>query len=167
MRARLAAQSGDKATSDVEIARISKLHEQALIPGQLTQYPIERDSLPNGGSILIFQSIYPWGNFTVHNYARIFDMDGKLLRRITLESADLDQPRFAKEHSAEAVAGGRRFSYDGYQTAPTQPNGQHTETHVLFGCVDKEPTYDEMRTRFLQLATGGGRPASMNAYPVP
>ena len=167
LRARLAAQSGDKATRDVEIARITKLHEQGLIPGRLTQYPIERDSLPNGGSILIFQSIYPWGNFKVHNYARIFDTDGKLLRRITLESADFDQPLFAKEHPAEALAGGRLFSYDGYQIGPTQPNGQHTETHATYGFVDKEPTYDEMRTRFLQLATGGGQPASTNTHPVP
>ncbi|WP_213807912.1 tetratricopeptide repeat protein [Granulicella sp. dw_53] len=167
LRARLGAQSGDKATRDVEIARIFKLYEQGLIPAQFTQYPIERDPLASGGSILIFQSIYPWGRFKVHNYARIFDADGKLLRRITLESSDFDQPLFAKEHPAEAAAGGRRFSYDGYQTGPTQSNGQHTETHATYGFLDKEPTYDEMRTRFLQLAAGEGQPASTNTHPQP
>ncbi|CAN5399393.1 hypothetical protein BH10ACI4_BH10ACI4_12340 [soil metagenome] len=166
LRVRLAAQSGDAATRDAEIARLADLRAKGVVPLGLRQYPVERVKVGEG-SLLIFQSLFPWGNYKVRNYAQLFDGSGKLDMRMTLESSDFDQPQFAKEHPDAAAKGERRYSYDGYRDGGTNAQGLHTETHMTFGFVDKQPTYDEVRARFLLIAGGGNKAGSSNTHPIP
>ena len=166
LRARLAAQQGDSSTRDTEIAQLASLRQKGIVPQQLTQFPIERVKVGNK-SLLIFQSLFPWGNFKVHNYARLFDSTGKLEMRMTLESSDFDQPGFAKQHPEAAAAGDRLFSYDGYRDMGTNAQGQHSEMHMTFGFVEKEPTYEQMKARFIQIADAQAKASSSNTHPIP
>ena len=166
LRARIAAQTNDAATRDSEIARIAALRQQGLIPAALRQYPIERVKVGDR-SLLIFQSLFPWGRYKVYNYAQLFDPTGKLDLRLTSESADFDQVQFAKDHPAEAARGDRLFSFDGYRDGGTNAQGQHTETQMLFGFVEKQPTYDQVRARFLQIASGESKLIASNTHPIP
>jgi hypothetical protein len=166
LQARAYTEMGDKPHSAAAIARLSDLYARHLVPANQTQYIIEQVEA-EGRRILIWNSFVPWGNFKVHNYARVFDADGQLLLRITLESSDFDQTQFAKEHPAEAAAGARRFSLDGYRTAPPNAAGQKTETHITFAFLDSKPTYDEVRADFIKIATGKSIPMSENLHPIP
>lgn len=164
---RLYAETGDKANRDREMAKLADLSKRNLLPRNMTQYIVEKDHLPNGRLVILFNSITPWGMYKVVNYARVFDPQGTLLFRITLETSDIDQVGFAKEHPQEAAFGDRRYSIDTYTTAPAQANGQRTETQALLGFLDKKPTYDEVRARFLDIAQGKGPgPAATNQHPA-
>jgi hypothetical protein len=163
---RLYAEGGDKANRDKEMAKLAELEKQGRIPRNVTQYIVEKDRLPDGRLMILFQSLVPWGNYKIANYARILDADGKVVFRITLESSDIDQIGYAKEHPQEAAFGDRRYSIDTYSTGPAQPNGQRTETQGLIGFLDKKPTYDEVRAKFLAIAQGQNRPAATNQHPA-
>jgi hypothetical protein len=164
---RLYAETGDKANRDKEMAKMADLQKRGVTPPTLTQYIVEKDHLPNGRMVILWTSLVPWGNYKVYNYARVLDANGKVLLRITLESGDFDQPAFAREHPQEAAFGDRRYSIDTYSTGPVQANGQRTETQGLIGFLDKKPTYDEVRARFLDIAQGkGAAPAATNEHPA-
>jgi len=164
---RLYAERGDKLNRDKEMDKMADFRKRGITPANMTQYIVEKDHLPNGKLMILWNSLVPWGNFKVVNYARVFDPDGKLLLRITVETSDIDQIGFAKEHPQEAAFGDRRYSIDTYSTGPTQANGQHTETQALMGFLDKKPTYDEVRTRFLSIAQGQAAPAATNEHAAP
>ena len=74
----------------------------------------------------------------------VYNKDGTLVFRVALESAELEQPRWAKEHKELAAAGGRRFSLDGYSS----------EGHYTYGFYDGEPEYQKLREEVEQVLTG-------------
>jgi tetratricopeptide (TPR) repeat protein len=76
--------------------------------------------------------------FNVHN------KDGTLVFRVALESAQMEQPQWAKEHQELAAAGGRKFSLDGYSP----------EEHFTYGFYDGEPEYPTIRREAEQVLTG-------------
>jgi tetratricopeptide (TPR) repeat protein len=166
LRARLAAQTADAPERDRQIAQLALLRSKGIVPQKLRQYPIERVKVGDQ-SLLIFQSLFPWGNFKVQNYAQLFDSTGKMIFRMTLESDDIDQVTFAKEHPEQAAAGERVYSYDGYRDNGTTPQGQHSETHMAFSLGEKKQTYDQVRARFIQIAEGQSKPASSTTHPLP
>jgi hypothetical protein len=152
---RVAAQLGDKAGRDAGFEHMLDLYKRGLTPKGFTQYIVEKT--PAGDkSVLIFKSLVPWGNYKTYYYARVFDASGQMVSRITVESADFDQTLWAKSHPKEAAAGGRMFSVDGYSQGPANAAGQHTETHATYGFLDAEPTYDEVRAKFIGIASGKG-----------
>lgn len=86
----------------------------------------------------------------------LFDAEGKLLWRITLESNDADQALFAQEHPNDASKGTRRFSLDG-EGGDIQANGKGTKSHVLYKFLDGEPSFDTVREEFIKIAQGRNR----------
>ena len=150
---RIYAQSGDKEHRDAETARMSELYAKGLTPKELTQYIVEKVAAGDK-QVLIWNSLVPWGGYKVYNYARVFDSKGQLVLRIQLESADFDQPSWAKQHPKEAAAGGRMFSLDGYWSGPANAQGQHTESHATYGFLDAKPSYDELKARMVAIAAG-------------
>ncbi len=163
--ARIYAQTGDEKNRDAEMAHMAELYQKGLIPARLQQYLLER-VVASGKTIMIWHSLVPWGNYKVYDYARVFDGNGQLLMRITLESADMDQALFAKLHPEDAAAGKRQFSLDGYKDLGATPDGGHREMHLTYGFLVGEPAYDEVRADFVKIATGTWTPMSSNTHPA-
>jgi tetratricopeptide (TPR) repeat protein len=74
----------------------------------------------------------------------VYNKDGMLHFRVALESAELEQAVWAKEHKELAAAGGRKFSLDGYSS----------EGHYTYGFYDGEPEYPKLREEVEQVLTG-------------
>jgi hypothetical protein len=161
---RVYAEAGEGPKRDAAMARMADLYKRGVVPARMQQYIVEKVQEP-GKSILIWRSLTPWGNYHVYDYARVLDANQQLLLRITVESDDIDQPLFAKEHPTEAAAGKRQFSLDGYKEGPMRGT-QRTEVHMTFGFMVGEPTYDEVRADFLKAAMGQTAPLSDNVHPV-
>ncbi len=153
------AESGDKANRDAGIAHMIELHKRGLTPAHLQQYLLEH-VLVGGRTVLIFTSLEPWGHYKVYNYAQVFDEEAHLAQRLTLESNDSDQPLFARQHPAEAAAGARLFSIDGYADRPPTSDGKHTETHATYKFFTGRPSYDTVREAFLSIASAKSDPVS-------
>lgn len=166
LMARVYAASGDKLGRDREIARMADLHRRGVTPASLKQHIVESVHLADGKVLTIYNSFEPWGVYKVYNYAQLQDADRRMLMRLTLESSDGDQPQFAKEHPAEAAAGARRFSLDGYRTDAAQTGAPATETHFTYGFLDQRPTYDQVRDDFVAIAEGN-KPAISSRTGLP
>ena len=163
--ARLYAETGDAKDRDAQMAHMDELYRKGLIPARLQQYLIEKVTA-QGKAIWIWHSLAPWGDFRVYDYARVVDPNGQTLMRITLESSDFDQPQFQHDHPQQAAEGKRLFSLDGYKDQGATPDGGHREMHITFGFLIGEPTYDEVRTDFIRIATGTWKPVSSNTHPA-
>ncbi len=147
------AETGQKAQRDATLAHLMDLHRRGVSPQltQMQQFLMERIATKNG-SIRIWYSFVPWGNFKTYVFSRIYDASGQQVLRVTLESSDFDQPQFAKEHPDMAAKGMRRFSMDGYGQDKKLDNGQVSQTHMTFGFFDGEPSYDVVRDRIVAIA---------------
>lgn len=88
----------------------------------------------------------------------LYDQSGKQVYRISLESADFDQPNFAKENPDLAAKGLRLFSIDAYGPDIQMANGQTTQDHATFGFYDGKPDYDTYRARVIEIAGGHAAP---------
>lgn len=161
MLARIYAETGQKQKRDAEIAHLVDLHKRAVSPqiARLQQFLLERIPTANG-SIRIWYSLEPWGQYKTYIFSRVYDKTGQQILRITLESSDFDQPLFAKQHPDLAAQGVRLFSLDGYGQAQKLPNGGSTFTHMTFGFYNGQPAYDSIRERMIQIAEGQGKPVS-------
>ncbi len=89
---------------------------------------------------------------------RQVDTGNALIRQITLESNDVDQIGFAKEHPDMVANGMRRFSMDTYSASKAGPNGTATQTQALIGFMDGQPSYDDTKARMLNVANGDAPP---------
>lgn len=158
--ARTYAQQSQAAQRDAELEHIAKLHQSGVVPAQMQQFLLERDSVKGNRTLLIYHSLVPWGHYHVYEYARLLDSEGKLLQRFTLESDDNDQPSFAKNYPVEAAAGKRLFSYDGYVFGPANTNGTATETHITYSFIEGKPLYTDVKAQFLKEAAGVAAPIS-------
>ncbi len=56
---------------------------------------------------------------------------------------------------------------DGYGPDQKLPNGNTTQTHMLFGFFDGRPSYDVVRERILAIAEGRKTPLSRTDPGVP
>jgi len=171
--ARAYAEAGDKAQRDAELAHLVDLHKRAVDPqiAQLTQIPLETIPFTKGtgsaavkGTIRVFYSLEPWGNFNIYLMARIYDQAGKQIYRVTLESDDMDQVFFKRDHPDLAAKGERRFSLDGYGPDIQLPNGQMTQDHATYGFFDGKPDYDTYRARVIEIAEGTETPMSQTTH---
>lgn len=149
------AETGQKEARDAELTKLIDLHRRAVSPqiGRLQQILLERIPVSNG-SIRVWYSLEPWGNFKTYIYCRIYDQSGRQISRVTLESSDFDQPLFEKERPDLAARGERRFSLDGYSEPVQSPDGGTKQTHSTYGFFDGQPSYDTVRERVVAIAEG-------------
>ncbi len=149
------AQTHQDTARDAELQALVALRKDTADPGfrKVMQIVVERIPLENGGSALLFYSLQPWSRYNIYEMARIYDGTGQQVQRITLESSDLDQTLWAKNHVQQAAAGMRVFTIDGY-TEQLAANGQRTQTHSTYGFLDGQPTYKAFYDRVVSIAEG-------------
>lgn len=85
----------------------------------------------------------------------VYDASGKYVSRVALESDDIDQIDWAKQHAKEAAASGREFSLDGYSQST---KGQWI--HSLYKFYDGEPSYDRVCADVQKVLAGESKPAA-------
>lgn len=167
--ARAYAESGDAAGRDRTIAAVLKLHETTTDAQfkRVDRFVVERVKLTDG-NLDIFYALVPFSPYHIYMLGRQVDGNNALVRQITLESNDIDQVVFAKEHPDMVAKGMRRFSMDTYSASKAGPNGTATQTQGLIGFMDGQPSYEESKARMLQVARGNASPAATRSgLPVP
>lgn len=165
--ARAYAESGDAGKRDETIAAVLKLHETTSNEQfkRADRFLVEHIKLAKG-SLDIYYATVPFSPYHVYMLGRQVDANNALIQQITLESNDIDQLSFAKEHPDRAAKGMRRFSMDTYSAGKPGPNG--TQTQALIGFIDGQPSYDDTRARMLKVANGNAAPAATRSeVPVP
>ena len=97
--ARAYAESGDAPNRDKTIAAVVKLHETTtnLQFKRADRFLAERVKLPTG-ALEIYYALVPFSGYHIYMLGRQVDANSILVRQITLESNDIDQVGFAKEH---------------------------------------------------------------------
>jgi hypothetical protein len=168
LETRAYAEQHNDAARDKSFAALAELfnsHRHAKL-NAIQIFLVERVPLPNGHMDL-YMSLVPWSRYSIYEMARVFNASGQQLQRITLESNDLEQAGWAKEHPDLAAKGMRFFSMDGY-TEQVQPNGTGTQTHYTYGFFDGNPGYVAVRDRMVAIATNKTGPMSKTeGIPVP
>ncbi len=167
--ARAYAETGNAAERDRTIAAVLKLHERTMNESfkRADRFVVERVKLADG-YLDIFYAIVPFSGYHIYMLGRQVDVNKALVRQITLESNDMDQVGFAKEHPDMAAKGMRRFSMDTYSAGRVGPNGTLTQTQALIGFIDGQPSYDDTKARMLKVANGGAPPAATRSgIPLP
>jgi tetratricopeptide (TPR) repeat protein len=106
--ARVAAEKRDAKMRDAAMAHMLDLHRRGLTPPNMNRYILERIKA-DVNTVLIWASLEPWGPYRVYYLGQVFNAEGKIYLRTTVESNDGDQPEFAREHPKEAAAGVRGF----------------------------------------------------------
>ncbi len=161
------AEPGHRQKRDEEVAAITRLHLQDPNSqlGKLRDFLLE--TVTQGDkTIQFYPALTPWGPYHVHLIARTFDPSGQPGLRMTLESGDGDQPLFAQQHPTETAAGQRSFSLDGYAPDQKSPDGQTIQTHYTFAFFTGQPSYDEVRQKVLDIATGKLKAMSSRSGPI-
>lgn len=156
---RACAESGDRSCRDSGVAHMLELHRQGVIPQQIQTYISERVRVDEN-TLLIRPSLEPWGPYNVYDLGQVFNADGKVFLRITIESNEADQNLFAEEHPKEASQGLRSFSLDAYRETGLNSNGQRTQTHYTYKFFVGQPSYEMVRQEFINVANGTRKPVS-------
>lgn len=167
--ARAYAETGDAAERDKTIAVVLKLHETTANEQfkRADRFLVERAKLANG-YLDIYYAIVPFSRYHIYMLGRQLDAQNTLIQQIALESDDIDQVGFAKEHPELAAKGMRRFSMDTYSASKPNPDGTATQTQGLIGFIDGQPSYDDTKARMLKVASDHAPPmATRSGVPVP
>lgn len=159
---RACAESGDTACRDAGIAHMLDLHQRGITPPRLREYIVERVKAGTN-TLEIKTSLVPWGYYKVYALGQVTDGGGKLFLSITLESNDMDQPLFAKDHPEEAAKGLREFSLDAYRETGLNSQGQRTQTHFTYKFFTGQPSYATIREEFLKIVNGQSNPISSHS----
>jgi hypothetical protein len=112
IQAHLYGQQHDVLKRDAVLEHIQKLHDGGKPAPQIVI--IENDPLPDGGAVRICDYVEPQSRFHIVLMAEYYDASGRRVRRTALESDDIDQVAFRKEHPDQAAAVVRVYSMDGY-----------------------------------------------------
>jgi hypothetical protein len=156
---RACAESADISCRDSGMAHMLDLHRRGITPPRMQRYIVERVKVGEN-ILLIWMSLEPWGPYKVYALGQVFDGEGKIFLRATVESSDFDQPIFAKQHPEEASKGMRSFSLDGYRETGLNSNGQRTQTHSTYKFFVGQPSYETVREEFVKIASGKAMPQS-------
>jgi hypothetical protein len=167
IQAHLFGQQHNIVARDAALAHLQKLHDDGTL--KLQSVIVEKDPLPNGGEVTIIDFLEPFSRFHIALMARFYDASGKQTSRIALESDDIDQISFAKDHPKEAAAGIRIYSMDSYSERPAA-NGTITQTHGTMcpvkGCfMTGRPTYEFFREHVLK--DTNDKPPIQSSVPLP
>ncbi len=151
---------------DAEIARALDAHKRAGTPGNAARdFLLERIPLPNG-SVDVLQAFEPWGPYRTSLLARVYDSGGRQILRLTLESGDVDQSAFAREHPDSAAREDLAYSLDGYGPDRHTPDGRLIQSHYTYAFFAGRPDYDTVRGLVLGAAQGTAKPLSSRTGPV-
>jgi hypothetical protein len=156
---RACAESSDTVCRDAEMTHMADLRSRGLTPSELYEYVVENVKLDTG-TLQIKNSLVPWGYYKVYALGKFSDKSGNLVLTVSLESNDMDQPGFAKEHPAEAAKGLRSFSLDAYRETGLNSAGKRTQTHYTYQFLIGQPDYATVRQDFLDIVTGKRQPLS-------
>ncbi|MFC6644111.1 tetratricopeptide repeat protein [Granulicella cerasi] len=168
--ARAYAESGQKAERDQTVAAVLALHAKTTDPRfqRADRFLLERIKVTNELHLDLFYALVPFSPYKIHVLGRLADARNALALQITLESADGDQPLFARQHPELASKGIRAYSLDAYKNNAPAADGSLTQTHYTFALLDGDPGYDATRQRMLDIATGKASPmSSRSGIPVP
>jgi hypothetical protein len=156
------AESNNDSARDAGLAKLQEMHDSGKHPklSAMDTILLERHAAADGGTVTIWYSLKPWGRFNAYLYARYCDKDGHETSYMTLESADFDQPLWAKQHPTEAAAGERMFSLDSYGVPVKHADGTVTATHGTMGFFNGRPPYDQIRDRMVSAANKAPAPIS-------
>jgi len=94
------------------------------------------------------------GRFNLRYDFNVYTPKGDVVYRLALESDDIGQPLWAKEHPKEAAAGYREFSLDGYSS----------NSHQLYRFYDGEPHYEKLRDDVKQVLLGNMKPLASTRF---
>ena len=153
------AQAGMIKERDATLEHLHELSKAGRLPGNFSYV---FDSFAMGErSILVSEFPQLSGKFHFRYHFNVYDANGNLDSRVALESDDIDQVNWAKQHPVEAAAGTRKFSLDGYRFAPNQ-------THSTYKFYDGgEPTYEQVRGDVQKILAGTGKPMSATTTSTP
>jgi hypothetical protein len=140
------------AKRDAALDHIQKLHDGGRPAPQVVI--VENDPLPDGGSVRMSDYIEPQSRFHIVLMAEFFDAAGQRTRRTAVESDDIDQVAFRKDHPDQAAAGVRVYSMDGYSETRNAQGQIISQTHATLcpvpGCfMTGRPTYELFRSTVL------------------
>lgn len=154
------AQAGMSKERDATLERLHELSKAGRLPANFSYI---FDSFPAGDrSVLVTEFPQLAGQFHFRYYFNVYDATGKFVRRVALESDDVDQTSWAKQHPKEAAAGGRAFSLDGYSQSVSGV------THSLYKFYDDgEPPYGQVRADVEKLLAGALKPATSSTTGSP
>ena len=167
--ARAYAESGNAAERDKTIAAVLKLHETTTDERfkRADRFLVERVKLAQG-NLDIYYAFVPIGGYHIYMLGRQVDANNILFQQITLESNDVDQVGFGKDHPEMVAKGMRLFSMDTYSASIPGPNGTATQNQALIGFINGQPTYDDTKARMLKVASGDSKPiAARSGLAVP
>jgi hypothetical protein len=166
IQAHLYGQQHDVVKRDAALDHIQKLHDAGKPAPQVVI--VESDPLPEGGTVRISDYIEPQSRFHIVLMAEFYDASGQRIRRTAVESDDIDQISFRKDHPDQAAAGVRMYSMDGYsetRNAQGQITGQtHSTLCPVPGCfMTGRPAYELFRSTVL----GANKAAPISSTTTP
>lgn len=155
IQAHLFGQQHDVARRDATLDHIQKLHDAGKPAPSVVV--TETVALPEGNTVRIDNYIEPYSRFHIVLMAIFFDKNGQRDGRIALESDDIDQVSFKKDHPDQTANGVRIYSLDSYgeqRNAEGKVTGQtHGTLCAVPGCfMTGRPTYEFFRTFVLNRA---------------
>jgi tetratricopeptide (TPR) repeat protein len=148
------AQAGDSKNRDAQRAILRGFHSDGKHPDFTRAMGFLVETIPFHDRVVQAVEFYePAGKFHFYYRFNVYDTAGHLQSFYALESDDMDQTAYAKEHPKEAAAGERRFSIDVYgQSADGRP------MQGLVAFIDGQPTYDEVRGRIIKILDSNTKP---------
>jgi hypothetical protein len=167
IQAHLYGQQHDVFKRDAVLDHIQKLHDGGKPAPPIVI--IENDPLPDGGNVRLSDYVQPQSHFHIVLMAEYYDASGQRVRRTALESDDIDQLTFRKEHPDQAAAGVRVYSMDGYSETRNAQGQVTGQTHATFcpvlGCfMTGRPSYELFRNTVL--APSKAAPIGSTTAPV-
>lgn len=82
---RASAESGDTAAREAGIAHMIDLRTKGLTPPGMQQYTLEQVTVGET-TLVVRMSLVPWGYYKVYALGQVFNPQGKIFLRATLES---------------------------------------------------------------------------------
>ncbi len=167
IQAHLYGQQHEVEKRDAVLDHLQKLHDahQPVPPTVI----VEKDPIAGGGFVRICDYLEPWSRFHIVLLAEFYDSAGQRTHRVALESDDIDQVNFAREHPDQAATGVRIYSMDSYaetRNADGKVVGQvHGTLCPAPGCfMTGRPTYEFFREAVLN--PKAPKPISTTTIPV-
>jgi hypothetical protein len=166
LQAHLYGQQHDVTRRDAILDHIQKLHDASRPAPPVVI--VENDELPNGGIVRISDYIEPQSRFHIVLMAEFFDASGKRTSRLALESDDIDQVAFRRDHPEQAATGLRVYSMDSYGETRNAQGQVTAQTHATLcpvpGCfLTGRPAYELFRSTVL--GTNKAAPISSTTSP--
>lgn len=143
--------AGKTAEADAEREHIRQLKAANRLP---PGFSFQVDTFQVGDKQVWAVEFFPdlGGKYNYRYSFNVFDAAAKQAYRVALESDDIDQPMFAKDHPKEAAAGKRAFSLDGYGPS----------SHATIKFYEGEPTYATARDDAKQFIAGNLHPITQS-----